>query len=84
MAEDRLVDVYVAQSIADRGGAYGFGQAHASTTVCFNLRQVQWRDAQLSADGQEVICHFRAPDAESVRLSLRRAGIPFERVWTGA
>jgi len=28
-----------------------------------------------------MICLYHAPDAESVRLAQRQAGMPLERVW---
>jgi hypothetical protein len=29
-----------------------------------------------------MICEFEAPDAESVRQSMRSADVTFDRVWT--
>ena len=41
---------------------------------CLNLWRVQWQQSYLSLDGTKMICHFQAPDAESVRAGLRQAG----------
>jgi hypothetical protein len=35
----------------------------------------------LTLDGSRCVCVFAAPDAESVRQSQRRAGVPYEDVW---
>jgi hypothetical protein len=32
-------------------------------------------------DRRRRICVFEAPDADSVRVSYRSAGVSFERVW---
>ena len=32
-------------------------------------------------DSQRVLCHFRAPDAESVRQVLRRIDVPIGALW---
>lgn len=46
----------------------------ASTEQCLSIHRVDWQGSLLSIDGSELICHFIAPDAESVRVALRRAG----------
>lgn len=81
MAADSLVDVYVARRVA----AADVDDTPTPDTIlnyCYDLRRVELRDARPSPDGRQLVCHFRAPDAESVRQLLRRAGIPFDRVWT--
>jgi hypothetical protein len=35
----------------------------------------------MSLDRRRRICVFDAPDADSVRVSFRSAGVKFERVW---
>ena len=49
---------------------------------CFDLYQVKLVRSYLSPDRKRMICLFDAPDAESVRVANRQAGIPFERAWT--
>ena len=48
---------------------------------CLDLHQVRFVRTYFSSDRQRMICLYEAPDAESVRLSQRRIGLPFERVW---
>jgi hypothetical protein len=51
---------------------------------CFDLHHVGYRRSFLSLDGRRMVCHFEAPDAESVRNALRQLDKPFERVWTAS
>ena len=50
---------------------------------CLDIYGVAWRRSIVSADRLRMICHYEAPDAESVRKVQREAGNPFERVWAG-
>lgn len=50
---------------------------------CLNLHQVDWLHSFLSPDRRELMCHFRARDAESVRLALQQAGARRGLVWSG-
>ncbi len=50
---------------------------------CLAAHRCSWRGSLLSADGHELVCHFSAPDAESVRMALREAGSPRGSVWPG-
>ncbi|MBZ0252845.1 MAG: DUF4242 domain-containing protein, partial [Candidatus Methylomirabilis sp.] len=38
----------------------------------------------VSPDRLRMICLFEAPDAESVRIANRKAGLPVDRVWTAS
>jgi hypothetical protein len=49
---------------------------------CLDLHQVRYIRAYLSSDRLRMVCLFEAPDAESVRIANRQAGIPYERIWT--
>jgi hypothetical protein len=51
---------------------------------CLNLYRVEWRGSLLSFDGRKLVCHFRAADAESVRLALRSGGADIVRLWAGS
>ena len=77
-----FTDVFVAQRAdAASPGPEALLEAQARVD-CFRLHRVQWQETRRSADGRRLICRFRAPDAESVRVALRLSGIPFETVWT--
>lgn len=50
---------------------------------CFNLHRVDWVQSYLAADGGRMLCWYRAPDAESVRIALRQLGSDMNAVWAG-
>jgi hypothetical protein len=41
-----------------------------SSAWCFEQYRVDWLGSYLAADGQSMVCRFRAPDAESIRQAL--------------
>ena len=48
---------------------------------CLAQHRVRFLRTFLATDSKRMICVYRAPDAESVRLAQREAGMPFEAVW---
>ena len=48
---------------------------------CLSLHHCHWRGSLLSLDGQELLCHFSAPDVESVRIALHQADVQCGSVW---
>lgn len=50
---------------------------------CAALHKVHWQESFIAEAGRRLICHFRAPDAESVRMALRLANIDADAIWTG-
>lgn len=49
--------------------------------ACLELHRVQWLRGYLATDGARMLCWYRAPDAESVRLVLRQQGTAGAVVW---
>lgn len=49
---------------------------------CHQAHNVKWIRSMMSLDRSRVICEFEAPDAETVRRSFRKSGLPFARIWT--
>jgi hypothetical protein len=41
---------------------------------CFDLHRVDWVQSYLSAQGDRMLCWYRAADTESVRLAMRQLG----------
>jgi hypothetical protein len=41
---------------------------------CFGLHRVDWIQSCLARDGGRMMCWYRAPDSESVRIALRQLG----------
>lgn len=50
--------------------------------ACYVERGVEWLHSFVSLDRRRVICEVNAPDAEAIRETYRKLGIPFERVWS--
>lgn len=71
-AFDAPVEFASLQEIEDRG-------AH-----CLERHRVRFLRSYFARDRQRMICAYAAPDAESVRLAQRQAGMPFETAWTAA
>lgn len=57
--------------------------AFSNAAACLNIHRVDWSGSLLSADGQNLFCHFSAVDAESVRIALQQSGSPRGLVWAG-
>jgi len=53
----------------------------ASAAVCLHNRRVRFLRTFITSDRRRVICLCLAADAESVRVALRDAKRPVERVW---
>jgi hypothetical protein len=53
----------------------------AKLDPCLQGHNVRWLRSYMSLDRRRRICIFEAPDADSVRVSYRSAGVKFERVW---
>jgi hypothetical protein len=66
------VDFAEIQAIQDRSAS------------CLERHRVRSLRTYFSTDHCRMICCYAAPDAESVRLAHRQAGMPFERVWSAA
>jgi Nickel responsive protein SCO4226-like len=53
----------------------------AQSASCFDEWGCRIVWSYLALDGRRCICVFTAPDAESVRQSQQRAGLPYVRSW---
>jgi hypothetical protein len=49
---------------------------------CLKIHRVTWCGSLLSADGLDLLCHFRSPDAESVRIAMQQMEMPAGKVWS--
>ena len=81
--EARLADVYVARIPREGEGVPGC-RPGSDRHGCFLRNRVEWVGEHPGPRHRQVTWHFRAPDAESVRIALRSAGIPFDDVWVDA
>jgi hypothetical protein len=49
---------------------------------CLDLHGAEYVESFLGNDGRRMVCIFRAPDAESVRIANQQGGMPYTEVWT--
>lgn len=55
--------------------------AERAAAWCLEMHRVSFRKSLFAADGRRMMCFYEAPDAEAVRSSQRKAGLPFDRVY---
>jgi len=79
-----LVDVFVQRRFdpADRRDRVLPDSARLG--LCMDLHGILRQRTYVARDGRRVLCHFRAPDAESLRMAMRVAGFDYDALWTGA
>jgi hypothetical protein len=53
-----------------------------ANTWCLEAHHATFLRTFFSADRKRMLCLYRAPDAESLRLAQHQAHLPFERVWS--
>ncbi len=51
---------------------------------CFSLYRVQWLESLMATDGSRLLCHFQAPDTESVRMISRDDRNKTVSAWRGS
>ena len=51
---------------------------------CLTMYNTTYVESFLGGDGMKMVCVFRAPDAEAVRLANERAQVPYTEVWTAS
>lgn len=56
----------------------------AMTEGCRRVHRVAWLGSWLSSDGHDLLCHFRGPDAESMRIAAHGSGMPGGAVWASS
>jgi len=57
------------------------GLRRLARLACLDLYRVEWRRSYLATDGSRMLCWYRAPDAEAIRLILRQQGTAGATVW---
>ena len=60
----------------------GIQALEEAAAACLELHRVRFLRSFFSSDRRHMICVYRAPDAESVRLAQREAQMPVEKVWS--
>lgn len=74
--------VLVERTFEEPMSADNIGSSFSRSAPCFQRHDVGYLGGYISPDGLRMVCVFRAPDAESVRIANRQAGAPFDRAWS--
>ncbi len=53
----------------------------SASAGCLQTHRVTFVQTLFSRDRKRMLCLYEAPDAESVRVAERKAGVPFDRAW---
>lgn len=77
-----MTDVMVERSYPEPLSDEVLNRNFDAALPCLHLHRVQWRRSLLSMDRRELLCHFSARDAESVRIALQQAGARRGLVWS--
>lgn len=76
-------NIFVERSFDPPIDLEGFYDLALQSSGCLQTHRVEWQQSLLVAGGRNLICHFQAADAESVRIALRQAGSVAAKVWAG-
>ena len=81
--ETALVDVFVQRSFSTANVSELERPDGPRVESCLSLHGILRERSYLARDGSRILCHFRSPDAESLRLALRGCGVMYDALWTG-
>ncbi|HZD53377.1 MAG TPA: nickel-binding protein [Woeseiaceae bacterium] len=81
-SDQRSVNVVVARRFDRPVSVDELQAAEDANAWCLEAHGVTFLRTCLSVDARRLICLYRAPDAESVRIVQREARLPFESVWS--
>ena len=74
--------VVVQRKLAERATPQRVDELAALARDCMNNHRAHLHGSYLAADGVRMVCHYDAPDAESVRVANHQSGLPVESVWS--
>lgn len=78
-----MADVFVERRLSRKLDGFDICINKVESTGCLDLYRIEWIESFLGTNGDKLICHFRAPDAESVRVVFRNSGIQTDAIWAG-
>ncbi len=78
---DGLADVVVERSFDQPASMEELQAREDAAAWCMEQHRVTFVRSLFSSDRRRMVCLYRAPDAESVRLAQAQAGMPVDRVW---
>ena len=76
-----LANVVVERAFSEPVNVESLQAIEDAGALCMELHRVTFLRTFFSLDSRRMLCLYQAPDAESVRLAQRQAGMPLERVW---
>jgi len=79
--DDGLATVVVERSFNEPASMDELQSREDAAASCLELHRVSFIRSIFSADKKKMVCLYRAPDAESVRLAQEQADMPVDRVW---
>src|SRR5262245_63661379 len=79
-----MSDVFYLRPITPPTNPAGVIEMSKHAGGCFGLHRVDWVRSFLSSDGARMLCWYRAPDAESVRIALRQLGADVSKAFAGS
>jgi len=79
-----MTDVFVECKVETSLDGQALRQLTDEVAECRDLYRVRFEESFSEREGGRLICHFRAPDAESVRMALRCSGADIGLVWAGS
>ena len=71
-----MVTVFVERELEPGTQLEAVQAAEDAVAWCLSQHRVRFLRTYLSLDGSKMVCVYEAPDAESVRETQRRAGLP--------
>lgn len=74
-------NVAVQRTFRDRVALEAIQAIEDAGAHCLELHRVQFMRTYFARDGKRMVCLYKAPDAESVRLAQTQAQVPFDHIW---
>jgi len=81
-ARAATANVLVERAFAEPVTLESIQEIEDAAVGCLAAHHVEFLRTFFSRDRRRMVCLYRAPDAESVRIAQRQAGMPFERIWS--
>lgn len=80
--DDALSKVVVTRAFAEPVSLDAVQAQEDAHAHCLENHRVRYLRTFFSNDRRRMVCVYRAPDAESVRLAQQQAGMPIDQVWS--
>jgi hypothetical protein len=78
-----MVDVILERQFNPALSPDGFSAMATESASCLSLYRVEWQESLLANEGNRLVCCFKAPDTESVRMVAREQRAQNKIAWAG-